>query len=71
MKNTKTCPKCQSKKIVRFDGGFGPHGGNVVNTSFFSAVVVHKYICCNCGLVEEWIDREDLEEVAKSKNAMR
>lgn len=71
MKNTKTCPKCQSTNIVRFDGYSGPHGGNFVDTSFVSRVVINRYVCCSCGFVEEWIDVGDLEEVNCSKRATR
>ncbi len=70
MKNTKMCSKCKSSNIVRFDGYSGPYGtGNNIITgkSIFSAVNVNRYICCNCGYTEEWIDKEDLEKVKNSK----
>lgn len=31
----------------------------------------NRYICCECGYTEEWIDREDIEKVKKSKKAKR
>ena len=72
MKNNKVCPKCQSSNIVRFDGFHGAYGsGNYVQTSFSSYVIVHRYICCDCGFAEEWIDKEDIENVANSKKAKR
>ena len=74
MKNTKTCPKCRSKDIVRFNGYAGAHGaGNniMVGGTIFSAVNVNRYVCCNCGFTEEWIDEEDIEKVVKSKKAIR
>ena len=66
MKNTKICPKCNSSDIVRIDGYSGPYGtGNNIMTknTIFSAVNVNRYICCECGYTEEWIDREDIEKV--------
>lgn len=72
MKNTKLCPKCGSYDIVRIDGYAGPYGtGNNIMTgnSIFSAVNVNRYICCACGFTEEWIDRNDLEKIKKSKKA--
>ena len=72
MKTTKTCPKCQSRQIVRIDGYCGPYGiGNNIMTgkSVFSAVNVNRYICCDCGYTEEWIDKEDLSKVQNSKKA--
>ena len=73
MKNTKTCPKCNSSDIVRIDGYSGPYGtGNNIMTknTIFSAVNVNRYICCECGYTEEWIDREDIEKVKNSKKAI-
>ena len=74
MKNTKECPKCKSQNIVRFDGWSGAYGtGNNIMTgkSIFSAVNVNRYICCDCGYTEEWIDREDMEKIVSSKKAKR
>lgn len=71
MKNTKTCPKCQSTNIVRFDALPISQGGEYILTGPFSTVDVHKYICCACGYVEEWIGAGDLERVANSKKAIR
>ena len=74
MKNSKMCPKCQSVDIVRIDGYAGAYGaGNnvMVGMSIFSAVNVNRYVCCNCGFTEEWIDKEDIDKIANSKNARR
>lgn len=74
MKNTRICPKCSSADIVRIDGYTGAYGlGNNMMTgnTVFSAVNVNRYICCACGYTEEWIDREDIEKVKKSKKAKR
>lgn len=74
MKNTKSCPKCQSGNVVRFDGYCGAYatGNNVrIGNTIFSAVNVNRYVCCNCGFTEEWIDEEDLPKILKSKRAKR
>ncbi|MBO5203586.1 MAG: hypothetical protein J6B72_03120 [Clostridia bacterium] len=74
MKNTNKCPKCQSSDIVRFDGYTGAYGtGNNVMTgkTVFSTVNVNRYICCQCGYTEEWIDKEDIEKITSSKKAKR
>ena len=74
MKNSKVCPKCQSTNIIRIDGYAGANGaGNnvMIGMSIFSAVKVNRYICCNCGFTEEWIDKEDIEKIANSKKAKR
>lgn len=74
MKNTRICPKCNSSDILRFDGYSGSYGsGNHIMTgnTVFSAVNVNRYVCCECGYTEEWIDKEDIEKVKKSKKAKR
>ena len=74
MKSSKICPKCEQTNIVRIEGYAGPYGvGNniMIKGSIFSAVLVHRYICCDCGYSEEWIDLEGLEKIKKSKKAKR
>ena len=74
MKNTKKCPKGQGGTIVRFDGYVSSYcaGNNVMlGATVFSAVNVNRYVCCDCGYTEEWIDKENLEKVASSKKAKR
>ena len=72
MKNTRTCPKCKGTDIVRVEGSAGAYGsGNNIQVgwSIFSAVLVHRYVCCDCGFSEEWIDKGDLHRVKTSKKA--
>lgn len=74
MKNTKYCPKCRSVDIVRIDGHAGAYGsGNniMLGATIFSAVKVNRYVCCQCGYSEEWIDREDIDKVKNSKKARK
>ena len=66
MKMSKSCPKCKGTDILRIEGRVGAYGtGNNVlaGATYFSAVKVHRYLCCSCGYSEEWIDREDLPKV--------
>ena len=74
MKMTNQCPQCSGTNIVRDDGYTGAYGaGNnvMVGKTIISAVNVNRYICCDCGFTEEWIDKSDLETVKKSKKAKR
>ncbi len=74
MNATRICPKCGSNEIYVIDGYTGPYGsGNnvMIGATVFTAVKVNRYICCTCGFTEEWIGREDLEKVKKSKKAHR
>lgn len=68
MKNTNRCPKCFSGDLLRIEGKAGAYGsGNniMVGSTIFSAVLVHRYLCCNCGYSEEWIDKEDIPDLVK------
>ncbi len=74
MKYRNTCPKCNSADIVRFDGSAGAYGAGdnvMVGTTIFSAVNVNRYVCCQCGFTEEWIDVCDLEKIKNSKKAKK
>lgn len=68
MKNRTICPKCNGTDIIRIPGNSGAHGvGNniQVGLTIFSAVLVHRYVCCDCGYSEEWIDKEDIQKLRK------
>ena len=67
MKNTHTCPKCNSQEIMRIEGRMGGYsGGNDIPAGSFSfrTVKVTRYLCGSCGFSEEWIDApEDLHKL--------
>ena len=68
MKNRRICPKCNSTDILLVPGKAGAYGsGNNIQTgmTIFSAVLVHRYVCCSCGYSEEWIDKEDIQKLKK------
>ena len=63
MRHSNTCPKCNSQEILRIKGQSRAYGaGNNIPTgaTIFSSVLVHRYLCCNCGYSEEWINKEDI-----------
>lgn len=66
MNKSKICPKCNGTDLLRVEGKAGAYGsGNNIMTgmSIFSAVPVHRYVCCTCGYSEEWIDKEDIQKL--------
>ena len=68
MKNKRICPKCNSTDILLVPGKAGAYGsGNNIQTgmTIFSAVLVHRYVCCSCGYSEEWIDKEDIQKLKR------
>ena len=70
MKFSNVCPKCGSDHILMVPGDVRSYGaGNNIMTggTIFSAVKVDRYICVSCGFTEEWIRREELDKLGKSK----
>ena len=68
MRNSRTCPKCQSTDIVRIPGdvrAFGAGNNIIVGATIFSAVKVTRYLCASCGFSEEWIESAD--DIARIK----
>lgn len=68
MKRSRQCPKCSGTDILRVEGDARAYGaGNNIFTgaTIFSAVLVHRYVCCSCGYSEEWIDREDISALKR------
>ncbi len=68
MRNTHSCPKCQSVDILRIPGNVGAYGvGNNIATGgtiFRNTVLVTRYLCAYCGFSEEWVeDRADVEKL--------
>lgn len=67
MKNTKNCPKCNSNSIIKIPGDVSIYGaGNniMVGRTIYSAIRVTRYLCCNCGYSEDWIDnKKDIEKL--------
>lgn len=69
MKNTGICPKCQSNDIIRINGEDSGHGpGNNIRVGLLARVLVHKYVCCNCGYTEEWVDTQNIPKVEQYYN---
>ena len=69
MRDTKQCPKCQSREILEIPGATGAYGaGNNISTGMtvFSSVPVTRYLCATCGFSEEWVvDPEHRAKLAK------
>lgn len=68
MKNTCTCPKCGSHRIVRIPDTPRRHasGNNIYTTSvtLLGKIPVIRYVCCDCGFVENWVETQrEREEI--------
>ena len=74
MKHSKTCIKCGGKNIVMIqsDGREGAYGNNIqCGLTILSAVLIERYICCDCGYTEEWVNKADIEQILKSKKVIK
>ena len=60
MKESRTCPKCGSHKIVRIPDQPRRHAsGNNIYTSqitLLGKIPVIRYVCCGCGYTENWVE---------------
>lgn len=67
MKNSKKCPKCNSSEIAVTTGVYTGSANTILTGStYFSAVPCDKYICLNCGYVEQWVhDDNGLKKITR------
>lgn len=64
MKTSGTCPKCKSIEVVNVDNRMDR--SNHIHTGVLSTIEVQKYICCDCGYVEDWVENiYDLKEIKR------
>jgi hypothetical protein len=71
VKYSGACPKCHASDIARVEGHTGPYGsGNNIPVGFLAhPVPVARYICLNCGFVEDWVDAP--HHLAKLREKLR
>ena len=63
MKNTRTCPKCASKKVICIQDSPAYYGLRL-KTGIGTIAEVSHFICCDCGYAEEWVtDKGDLDKL--------
>ncbi|MCB0162746.1 MAG: hypothetical protein KDI79_00880 [Anaerolineae bacterium] len=73
MKQSNTCPKCQSTDIIHIPGKSQKAGydvGENVRTgraNFFDALaMVDMYVCGDCGYIEDWVaSPEDIQKIKR------
>lgn len=69
MKNTRKCLKCGSVNIVRVPDNPNRYAsGNNIYTSTFTLmkkVPVIRYVCCDCGYVENWVESQNERDEIK------
>lgn len=66
MKNTNNCYKCNGRKVIKVPGKrHRSPGDNAIPVGWLHAgtIPVTRYVCCQCGYSEEWI--EDPKHIKK------
>lgn len=73
MKTLKKCPKCNSIDIIRVPDNQYRHasGNNIYTTKYtlIGKIPVIRYVCCECGYVENWIESD--KELKEIKNTFK
>lgn len=65
MKQTHTCPKCQSKELYTNSGNVKRGERCSLPVTSWTSLFVDIYICLNCGFVEEYITDKELHNIEK------
>jgi len=70
MKNSRCCPKCHSNNIVRVPDDAHRYLANsicITKTVTVERVPVARYVCCDCGYVENWVEnRNELDTIKRT-----
>lgn len=65
MKKTNRCCKCNSEAVLKIDNNLGAQF-TPVRIGMLAVASTARYICCDCGYMEEWIiDQKDLKKLKK------
>jgi predicted RNA-binding Zn-ribbon protein involved in translation (DUF1610 family) len=74
MRTTQVCPKCGSHDIAVIPGGVRVDGADniiMVGWTILSSIKVTRYLCCECGFSEEWVDDPEDREKIREKYGSR
>ena len=59
MKNSRTCVKCGSPKVVRL----ADNGAFQIPLGMVNRTYAEPYVCCDCGYMEIWAPKNKLEQI--------
>ena len=63
------CARCDSREVLKVPSTSGDHSHIVTGDRLLHTVRTTKYVCTDCGLVEEWVNSRD--ELKMLKDAWR
>lgn len=65
MKETRRCPKCGSQNIAWVPDNAHRYLANsipITNMAWVKRIPVVRYVCCDCGYVENWVENQAQRE---------
>jgi hypothetical protein len=63
------CGRCGSGSSLRVPGTPGEHSHIVVGDRLMHTILVTKYVCTDCGCIEEWVSNpDDLKRLKQELN---
>lgn len=66
------CSKCGSAELIRVPTTPGQHSHIVLGERVLRTVAVTKYVCPDCGYVEQWVNsKADLELLREERRRQR
>jgi len=70
MKQKNKCIKCSSPDLLRIPTTPGEPPGIAVGDRGMQRVAVSKFVCANCGFIEEWVENaNDLDKLRRDYGA--
>jgi len=59
LKNSRTCVKCGSKRVVQL----AENGSIEIGLGMLDRTYAEPYVCCDCGYMEMWAPKHRLEKI--------
>ena len=71
MKTTGKCPKCGGTDLIVIPPSYGVRGNIISGQTIFSFVRCQRYVCGDCGFIEEYVGKQDDIESLRRRYAKR
>ena len=70
MKHSRICPKCGSKEIIMImeRTPSGNDNGNHIYCGHYSYASIWRYICCDCGYTEQYVNKPEIKKIREYYN---
>lgn len=66
------CLACESAALFAFPVGPSEHSHLVVGTRVLEMIPIQRYVCTNCGHIEEWVNsKSDLQKLTRERTEQK